>query len=97
MKFGQVLSTRRDLIPADIAAELALSPAGPRASFPSEQAAQCIEAALGAPPATLFKHFEVDPVASASIAQVHFAVLTTAAKSRSRCCGRACWTSSKKT
>ncbi|OZI62630.1 ubiquinone biosynthesis regulatory protein kinase UbiB [Bordetella genomosp. 11] len=74
VKFGQVLSTRRDLIPADIAAELALLQ-DRVPPFPSEQAAQCIEAALGAPPATLFKHFEVDPVASASIAQVHFAVL----------------------
>jgi ubiquinone biosynthesis protein len=74
VKFGQVLSTRRDLIPADIAAELALLQ-DRVPPFPSEQAAQCIEAALGAPPAVLFKHFEVDPVASASIAQVHFAVL----------------------
>jgi ubiquinone biosynthesis protein len=74
VKFGQVLSTRRDLIPADIAAELALLQ-DRVPPFPSEQAAQCIETALGAPPATLFKHFEVDPVASASIAQVHFAVL----------------------
>jgi ubiquinone biosynthesis protein len=74
VKFGQVLSTRRDLIPADIAAELALLQ-DRVPPFPSEQAAQCIQAALGAPPATLFKHFEVDPVASASIAQVHFAVL----------------------
>jgi ubiquinone biosynthesis protein len=74
VKFGQVLSTRRDLIPADIAAELALLQ-DRVPPFPSEQAAQCIEIALGAPPAVLFKHFEVDPVASASIAQVHFAVL----------------------
>ncbi|ARP88064.1 ubiquinone biosynthesis regulatory protein kinase UbiB [Bordetella genomosp. 9] len=74
VKFGQVLSTRRDLIPADIAAELALLQ-DRVPPFPSEQAAQCIQAALGAPPAALFKHFEVDPVASASIAQVHFAVL----------------------
>jgi ubiquinone biosynthesis protein len=74
VKFGQVLSTRRDLIPADIAAELALLQ-DRVPPFPSEQAAQCIETALGAPPAALFKHFEVDPVASASIAQVHFAVL----------------------
>jgi len=74
VKFGQVLSTRRDLIPHDVAAELAkLQDRVP--PFPSDQAAKCIETALGASPHDLFKHFEVDPVASASIAQVHFAVL----------------------
>jgi len=74
VKFGQVLSTRRDLIPMDIADELALLQ-DRVAPFPSAQAAQIIEEALGAPPAELFAHFEVDPVASASIAQVHFATL----------------------
>jgi len=74
VKFGQVLSTRRDLIPPDVANELALLQ-DRVPPFPSERAAACIEAALGAPPATLFAQFEVDPVASASIAQVHFAVL----------------------
>jgi ubiquinone biosynthesis protein len=74
VKFGQVLSTRRDLIPHDVANELArLQDKVP--PFPSEQAAASIEAALGASPHVLFKHFETDPVASASIAQVHFAVL----------------------
>lgn len=74
VKFGQVLSTRRDLIPPDLADELALLQ-DHVAPFPSEQAAKVIEASLGAPPAQLFAHFEVDPVASASIAQVHFATL----------------------
>lgn len=74
VKFGQVLSTRRDLIPLDVATELAhLQDRVP--PFPSEQAAACVEAALGQSPHVLFKHFDVDPVASASIAQVHFAVL----------------------
>src|SRR5699024_9753311 len=74
VKFGQVLSTRRDLIPPDIANELALLQARVP-PFPSEQAAAMVEAALGASPHKLFKHFDVDPVASASVAQVHFAVL----------------------
>ncbi|OXR50814.1 MULTISPECIES: ubiquinone biosynthesis regulatory protein kinase UbiB [unclassified Pusillimonas] len=74
VKFGQVLSTRRDLIPPDLALELAkLQDRVP--PFPSDKAAQCVEAALGAPPSTLFRHFDKDPVASASIAQVHFAIL----------------------
>jgi len=74
VKFGQVLSTRRDLIPLDVAIELArLQDRVP--PFPSDQAAACVEAALGASPHKLFRHFDTDPVASASIAQVHFAVL----------------------
>lgn len=74
VKFGQVLSTRRDLIPADIASELALLQ-DQVPPFPSELAAKEIEKALGASPHTLFKQFDVDPIASASIAQVHFAIL----------------------
>ncbi|NYT65589.1 ubiquinone biosynthesis regulatory protein kinase UbiB [Alcaligenaceae bacterium] len=74
VKFGQVLSTRRDLIPLDVAIELALLQ-DRVPPFPSDQAAASIEAALGASPHKLFKQFDTDPVASASIAQVHFAVL----------------------
>lgn len=74
VKFGQVLSTRRDLIPLDIATELALLQ-DRVPPFPSDKAAASIQAALGDSPYRLFKHFETDPVASASIAQVHFAVL----------------------
>ncbi len=74
VKFGQVLSTRRDLIPLDIAIELALLQ-DRVPPFPSDQSAALIEVALGASPYTLFKQFDTDPVASASIAQVHFAVL----------------------
>ncbi|GAA5236704.1 ubiquinone biosynthesis regulatory protein kinase UbiB [Verticiella sediminum] len=74
VKFGQVLSTRRDLLPADIADELTrLQDRVP--PFPSAQAMATIEAALGNHPDVLFASFEREPVASASIAQVHFAVL----------------------
>jgi ubiquinone biosynthesis protein len=74
VKFGQVLSTRRDLLPADIADELAkLQDQVP--PFPSELALAEVERALGKPVAQLFERFEPEPVASASVAQVHLAVL----------------------
>lgn len=74
IKFGQVLSTRRDLIPLDIADELsALQDRVP--PFPSEQAMESIQKAFGKHPSELFALFETEPVASASVAQVHFAVL----------------------
>lgn len=74
VKFGQILSTRRDLLPLDIADELAgLQDAV--APFPSEQARRIIERELKAPIEELFAEFEDLPLASASIAQVHGAVL----------------------
>ena len=74
VKFGQVLSTRRDLMPPDIADELAkLQDRVP--PFDSDLAIAQITKSLGAHPDQLFASFERDPVASASIAQVHFAVL----------------------
>jgi len=74
VKFGQVLSTRRDLLPPDIADELArLQDRVP--PFPSEIAIATIERAFGRPLDEVFSHFEREPVASASIAQVHFATL----------------------
>ena len=74
VKFGQVLSTRRDLVPLDIADELAkLQDQVP--PFPSELAVAEIERSLGRSIAELFSSFEREPVASASIAQVHLAVL----------------------
>ncbi|MBP0599953.1 ubiquinone biosynthesis regulatory protein kinase UbiB [Herbaspirillum sp. LeCh32-8] len=74
VKFGQVLSTRRDLMPPDIANELTrLQDRVP--PFDSELAVQQIEKSLGAHPDQLFATFERKPVASASIAQVHFATL----------------------
>jgi ubiquinone biosynthesis protein len=74
VKFGQVLSTRRDLLPLDIADELAkLQDQVP--PFSSTVAVATIERALRKPIAEVFESFENVPVASASIAQVHFAVL----------------------
>ncbi|MEY2654520.1 MAG: hypothetical protein RLZZ524_1548 [Pseudomonadota bacterium] len=74
VKFGQVLSTRRDLVPHDIADELArLQDRVP--PFPSEQSRAIVERSLGRPIGAVFQQFEADPVASASIAQVHFGVL----------------------
>jgi ubiquinone biosynthesis protein len=77
VKFGQVLSTRRDLLPPDFADELAkLQDRVP--PIDADLAAREIERGLGRPIAELFSHFEREPVASASIAQVHFAVLAGA-------------------
>jgi ubiquinone biosynthesis protein len=74
VKFGQVLSTRRDLIPTDIADELArLQDNVP--PFPAEQARKQVEAAFGKRIEEVFESFDAEPVASASIAQVHFATL----------------------
>jgi len=74
VKFGQILSTRRDLMPADVAEELSqLQDQVP--PFPGAEARAAIEAALGAPIATLYAAFDETPLASASIAQVHAARL----------------------
>jgi ubiquinone biosynthesis protein len=74
VKFGQVLSTRRDLLPADVADELArlqdrVPPFAPSIAIAS------IERAFRRPVDSIFASFEREPVASASIAQVHFATL----------------------
>ncbi len=74
VKFGQVLSTRRDLVPLDIADELAkLQDRVP--PFPSDLAVAEIEKGLGRKIEAVFAAFEREPVASASIAQVHLATL----------------------
>jgi ubiquinone biosynthesis protein len=74
VKFGQALSTRRDLLPLDIADELAkLQDRVP--PFPGELAREAIEASFGKPLGELFSAFELKPLAAASIAQVHVAQL----------------------
>lgn len=74
VKFGQLLSTRRDLLREDIADELAklqdrVFP------FPGEIAKQRVEHSLKKPIESVFAHFEMTPLASASISQVHAATL----------------------
>ena len=74
VKFGQAISTRRDLLPPDIADELAkLQDAVP--PFPAEQAIEIINGAYGEPVEAVFERFDVEPLAAASIAQVHTAKL----------------------
>src|SRR5207248_6557610 len=74
IKFGQVLSTRLDLIGPALADELALLQSSvPADPFPVTRAT--IEAELGAPLETLFKTFAPEPIASGSIGQVHRAAL----------------------
>jgi ubiquinone biosynthesis protein len=74
VKFGQILSTRRDLLPADIADELAklqdhVPPCAP------EIALAAIARAYGKPASDVFAEFDAVAIASASVAQVHFARL----------------------
>ena len=76
VKFGQLLSTRPDLVPPEVAAELrklqdAVSP------FPYEEARQVIRADLKADVSELFLEFDPVPIAAASIGQVHLATLPT--------------------
>ena len=74
VKFGQALSTRRDLLPVDIADELAkLQDRVP--PFPGSVAAAMIEKTFAQPLDQIFASFELAPLAAASIAQVHAATL----------------------
>ena len=74
VKFGQILSTRRDLIPEDIAVELALLQ-DQVAPFDGDTARKLVEQALGRPVTEAFASFDTAPLASASIAQVHAATM----------------------
>lgn len=74
VKFGQAVSTRRDLLPADIADELAkLQDQVP--PFPAERAVAILDAAYGKSVNEVFERFDFEPLAAASIAQVHSAAL----------------------
>ncbi len=74
VKFGQTLSTRRDLLPDDIAEELVkLQDQVP--PFSGTEAREIIETSLKEPLETLFRAFDETPLASASVAQVHAATL----------------------
>jgi len=74
VKLGQVISTRPDLLPEDLFEELAkLQDRVP--PFPGRQAEAIVADALGEPLTTHFSEFQTDPVASASVAQVHLAKL----------------------
>jgi ubiquinone biosynthesis protein len=79
IKFGQVLSTRRDLFPRAIADELAILQDQVK-PFDSGLAKKIIEEALGSSTEILFKNFEIQPLAAASIAQVHRAQLKDGSK-----------------
>ncbi|HCU84453.1 MAG TPA: ubiquinone biosynthesis regulatory protein kinase UbiB, partial [Methylophilus sp.] len=74
VKFGQMLSTRRDLLPTDVADELTkLQDQVP--PFAYAQVEAIIQEAFAAPLSTVYAEFNITPVASASVAQVHFAKL----------------------
>jgi ubiquinone biosynthesis protein len=84
VKFGQLLSIRPDLIPYDIIEELSkLQDKVP--PFPSAQVVAALDAAYGEPHQNVFSQINLEPVASASIAQVHFGVLAAGKDAGKQC------------
>jgi ubiquinone biosynthesis protein len=77
VKFGQILSTRRDLVPLDVADELTLLQ-DRVAPFDGDTARALVERSLGRSIGEAFSSFDTTPLASASIAQVHAATLASA-------------------
>ena len=76
VKIGQMASSRPELLPADYTAELAKLQSTVR-PFPYDQVVEVITRELKAPPEEVFKEFDKEPLAAASTAQVHRAVLHT--------------------
>ena len=76
IKFGQLLSTRKDFIPTEIAEELQLLQ-DQVPPFSSPTITEIVERSLGAPSETFFQQLDLEPLASASVAQVHCAQLVT--------------------
>src|SRR5690606_35779177 len=74
VKFGQLLSTRPDLVPDDIVQELNHLQDNV-APFASDEFQRIVESSLGAPVTEVFASYDAAPLASASVAQVHTAVL----------------------
>src|SRR5690606_3612524 len=76
VKLGQIMSTRADLLPAEVVAELGkLQDSAPRVPF--EAIRERVEQSLGLPLSDVYESFEEVPLAAASIAQVHRAKLKT--------------------